>query len=85
MVAEAFHRVQFRRAWQQRYEDNVIGHLRLAARLVPASAIQEQRADVTACDLWADLFEMQVYAFGIGGRCDDRRAEAAGWACHRLT
>jgi hypothetical protein len=74
---DVLHWVQLRGVGREGQQNDVVRHFEFTPWLVPAGPIAEQRCDRAWGDLCADLLEVQVHAFGIGGGCDDCRADRA--------
>jgi hypothetical protein len=65
-------RVQLGRIGRQRQQAEVVGHLQLAARLVPAGAVERDDGVRARRDLAADLGEVLIHGVAVG----DRRHQA---------
>jgi hypothetical protein len=66
---DVLHRVQLGGVGREGQQRDVVRHLEFPC-LVPAALSQSSAAIEPGRDLGADLMEMQVHAFGIGGGCD---------------
>ena len=76
---DVFHWIQFGSIRRQRYQNDVVWDRQFAAGLVPPGAVLDQGCDRARGDLGADLGQMQIGAFRVGCRSDDRCPYRAGW------
>lgn len=58
-------------------QDDVVGHLKRAAELMPTGAVANESSPSAMADLGADFLQVQVHAFGVGSRSDHRSTRAA--------
>jgi hypothetical protein len=77
---DIFHRVQFRCIGRQGEQGDVVWHLKVAASLVPAGAIQDHDGMRSLGHLGVDFLEMFVHGLDIDRRHDKGGTDAAGRA-----
>jgi len=75
-LPDVLDRIEFRTIGRQMEQTDVVRHLQLVSRLVPAGAVEHQHGMMAIGDVPTDFGQMQVHGIDIDARQDQGRADA---------